>query len=71
MTVVLRPSHLNIEFRDGGESVEWNSTAGEVDWIEPTDRVHRAVNVGAETFEEVTTFFMDRPDADPQPEADS
>ena len=41
---------------------------GEVDWSEPSDRVHRAVNVGTEMFEEVVTFFLDRPDALPQPE---
>ena len=35
------------------------------------DRVHRAVNVGQEVFEEVVTFFLDRPDAVPQPEDDS
>jgi hypothetical protein len=30
--------------------------------------VHRAVNVGKEVFEEGVTFFLDRPDAVPQPE---
>ena len=44
---------------------------GEVDWSEPSDRVHRAVNVGKEVFEEVVTFFLDRPDAVPQPEDSS
>ena len=64
-------AHTNIEFRDGGETQLWKITVGEVDWIEPTDRVHRAVNVGKEIFEEVVTFFLDRPDAEPQPEDDS
>ncbi len=41
---------------------------GEVYWVEPSERVHRAVNVGKETFEEVITYFMDRPDAQPQVE---
>jgi len=41
---------------------------GEVDWSEPSDRVHRAVNVGREVFDEVVIFFLDRPDAVPQPE---
>jgi len=42
-------------------------------WIgwSPSDRVHRVVNVGEELFEEVVTFFLDRPDAVPQPEDDS
>jgi hypothetical protein len=29
------------------------------------------VNVGKEPFEEVVTFFLDRPDAVPQPQDDS
>ena len=36
-------------------------------WDEPTERIHRARNVGREIFEEVTVFFLDAPDADPQP----
>ena len=71
VTVVLSGDLLAIEFRDGGETLEWRMTVGEVDWIEPSDRVHRAVNVGKEPFEEVTTFFLDHPDADPQPEDSS
>jgi len=62
---------LNIEFRDGRETLPWKSTVGEVDWSEPSDPLHRAVNVGKEVFEEVVTFFLDRPDAVPQPEDDS
>ena len=68
VTVVLSGDLLKIEFREGKESLTWNVTAGEVDWSEPSDRVHRAVNVGKEVFEEVVTFFLDRPDAIPQPE---
>ena len=68
VTVVLSGDLLKIEFRDGGETLPWKITVGEVDWSEPTDRIHRAVNVGKEIFEEVVTFFLDRPDADPQPE---
>jgi quercetin dioxygenase-like cupin family protein len=71
LTVVLSGDLLNIEFRDGGETQPWKITVGEVDWVEPTDRLHRAVNVGNEVFEEVVTFFLDRPDAAPQPEEDS
>jgi len=67
VTVVLSGDRLDIEFRDGGETLSWNVTVGEVDWSEPSDRVHRAVNVGKEVFEEVVTFFLDRPDAEPQP----
>jgi len=68
VTVVLSGDLLHIEFRDGAEPVPWNVTPGEVLWVEPSDRVHRAVNVGKLPFEEVVTFFLDRPDAVPQPE---
>ena len=68
VTVVLSGDLLNIEFRDGGETQSWRVTVGEVDWSEPSDRLHRAVNVGQEVFEEVVTFFLDRSDAAPQPE---
>jgi hypothetical protein len=42
-------------------------------WINPgrAIRVHGAVNVGKEVFEEVVTFFLDRPDTVPQPEDNS
>jgi quercetin dioxygenase-like cupin family protein len=68
VSVVLSGDLLSIEFRDGGEPAAWRIVVGEVDWVEPSDRVHRAVNVGKEIFEEVVTFFLDRPDAAPQPE---
>jgi quercetin dioxygenase-like cupin family protein len=68
VSVVLHGDLLNIEFRDGGETQQCMVTVGEVEWVEPSDRVHRAVNVGKESFQEVVTFFLDRPDAEPQPE---
>src|ERR1700740_1222691 len=63
VTVVLSGDLLQIKFRDGAAPVPWKVTVGEVDWVEPSDRVHRAVNVGKEVFEEVVTFFLDRHDA--------
>lgn len=71
VTVVLRGDLLSIEFRDGGEALTWKVTPYEVDWVEPSDRVHRAVNVGKEPFEEIVTFFLDRPGAEPQPGEES
>jgi quercetin dioxygenase-like cupin family protein len=68
VTVVVSGDLLNIEFRDGGEPVTCRVTVGEVDWSEPSNRVHRAVNIGREVFEEVVTFFLDGADAVPQPE---
>ena len=43
--------------------------AGQVDWDELTDRIHRAVSVGEAPYEEITVF-LDRPDALPQPQPD-
>ena len=33
----------------------------------PTARVHRAVNVGKQPYEQVTIFLLDQPDAVAQP----
>jgi hypothetical protein len=67
VAVVLRGSRLAIEYRDGGERHEFDVVPGQVGWDEPTDLVHRGVNVGVEPYEEVTIFFLDSPDAVPQP----
>lgn len=67
ITVVVRGEALSIEYRDGRESDRVEVAAGQTDWDAPTDQVHRAVNVGRITYEEVTIFFLDRPDALPQP----
>ncbi len=67
VTVLLSGDALQIEFRDGGEPERFELAAGSVDWDEPTERLHRAVNVGEQAYEEVTVFFLDRPDAVPQP----
>ena len=69
VTVVLRGEALQLEFRDGGEPQRIPVAPGQVDWDEPTERVHRAVNVGPGPYEEVTTFFLDCPGAVPQPTA--
>ena len=67
VTVVLCGDMLAIEYRDGGQSQSLKITPGQVDWDEPTDRIHRAVNLGKQPYEEITIFFLDRPDAAPQP----
>jgi hypothetical protein len=66
-TVVVRGDRLALEFRDGGERVDFAVHPGQADWDAPEPRLHRAVNVGAETFEEVVTFFLEPGCADPQP----
>lgn len=69
VTVIVRAEALAIEYQDGGGTERFEVAAGQADWDEPTDRVHRAVNVGGGTYEEVTIFFLDRPTAVPQPNA--
>ena len=55
---------------DNGPTRRLSLRPGQVDCDEPTDRVHRAVNVGTASYEEVTVFFLDRDDAVPQPTAE-
>jgi quercetin dioxygenase-like cupin family protein len=59
LTVVLRGEALELEYRDTGERRRITVRPEQVDWDEPTDRVHRARNVGG-PYEEVTVFFRDR-----------
>jgi quercetin dioxygenase-like cupin family protein len=70
VTVVLAGEMLAIEAPDGEELGRFDVSPGEVGWDEPTERVHRGVNVGAVPYEEVTVFLLDRPDAVPQPPAE-
>jgi quercetin dioxygenase-like cupin family protein len=67
VTVVMNGEALAIEFGDGGKTERIEVTAGEVDWSEPSDRPHRAINTGRQAYEEITIFFLDRPDAVAQP----
>jgi quercetin dioxygenase-like cupin family protein len=67
IAVVWSGDVLSIEHRDGGDPLTVQITAGEVEWEEPTERVHRAVNVGRQPYEQVTVFLLDRPDAVLQP----
>jgi quercetin dioxygenase-like cupin family protein len=68
VTVVLRGDALAIELREGGEIQHIPLQPGQVGWDEPTAQVHRGVNVGKQLYEEVTVFFLDSPEAIPQPE---
>jgi quercetin dioxygenase-like cupin family protein len=67
VAVVLGGDLLLIEYRDGGESQSVEIKPGQVDWEEPSARVHRAVNIGKQMYEQVTVFLLDRPDAAAQP----
>ena len=67
VAVVMSGDVLSIEYRDGGESQRVEITPGQVEWEDPSIRVHRAVNVGKRPYEQVTVFLLDRPDAEAQP----
>ena len=67
VTVVLAGDRLAIEYRDGRPSHGVEVAPGQVDWDEPSGRIHRAVNTGRQAYEEVTVFFLDSQDAVPQP----
>ena len=67
VAVVLSGDVLSIEYLDGGETQRIEIAPGQVEWEEPSARVHRAVNVGQQPYEQVTVFLLGRPDAVPQP----
>jgi hypothetical protein len=69
ITVVLHGGALAIEFRDGRPKKHIKVTPGQVDWDEPGDRPHRAINIGDVPYEEITIFFLSQPDDVPQPDA--
>ena len=68
ISTIVRGDALRIEYRDGTDVEEFVVRPGQSGWDEPTSRVHRAVNSGQTTYEEVVVFFLDAPDAIPQPE---
>ena len=68
ITVVLSGDMLEIEYRDGGERERLSVKPGQVDWDEPTDRPHRALNTGS-AYEEATIFLRDREGVQHQPDA--
>jgi quercetin dioxygenase-like cupin family protein len=70
VTVVLRGDALAIQFRDGSDCEEFQVTPGQVDWDEPSERMHRGINVGRKQYEEIAVFFLDHPNAIAQPRAD-
>lgn len=67
VTVVMRGDAIEIQHYDGTPPECIPVTPGQVDWDEPYAPLHRGVNVGETVYEEITVFFLDRPDAIPQP----
>ncbi len=68
-SVIVRGDALAIEYRDGQTTERFTVSPGDADWDAPTDDVHRAVNVGTGTFEEVVVFFLESAGQDHQPVA--
>jgi hypothetical protein len=68
-TVVITGEALSIEYRDTGEIETFPVRPGMADWDAPQSRVHRGINAGGVTYEEVIVFFLPEPDVEPQPEA--
>jgi hypothetical protein len=69
VSVIFQGSALAIEYRDGSPHKHVTVTPGQVDWDEPGDRSHRAVNITEVPYEEITVFFLSHPDDIPQPDA--
>lgn len=67
VSVVMRGEAIAIEYRDGSPAKRIDIEPGQVDWDEPFEQIHRGVNIGRGTYEEITVFFLDHPDANPQP----
>ena len=67
VAVVVEGDVLEIEFRDSDERLRVEVYLGQTDWEQPSSRVHRAINVGQKTYQQITIFLLDRPDAIPQP----
>jgi hypothetical protein len=67
VTVVVSGDALTIEYRDGSPDERLSVRPGQVDWDEPTSRVHRGVNVGRGLYEEIAVFFLAQANAAAQP----
>ena len=60
---------MGVLFRDGRSIEHVKVTPGQVDWDEPSNTTHRAVNVGDVPYEEITVFLLTHADDVPQPDA--
>jgi hypothetical protein len=65
--VSYRGAVISLSCSFAGDSQRIEIVPGQVEGEESTDRVHRAVNVGEQTYEQVTVFLLHSPDAEPQP----
>jgi quercetin dioxygenase-like cupin family protein len=69
LSIVFTGEVLAIEFRDGSPCQHVRVAPGQVDWEEPSELIHRAINVGDKPYEEITVFFLDHPGDVAQPDA--
>lgn len=69
-SVLISGDALSIEYRDSGKVETFPVYPGLADWDEPEPKVHRSLNSGKSTYEEVVIFFLSQPDMEPQPEAE-
>jgi hypothetical protein len=67
-SVVVRGDELSIQMRDTGERITFAVHPGLAEWDQPQARVHRGVNTGTVSYEEVVIFFLSRSGMNPQPE---
>lgn len=67
-SVVVRGDEISIEMRETCERRTIAVHAGLAEWDEPQPRVHRGVNTGRSTYEEVVVFVLSPLGIDPQPE---
>lgn len=69
VTTVLHSDRLRIQYRHHpGGDIDVAVSPGLAEWSEPSDRVHRTVNIDSSICEEVAVFLLLNPVGDPQPE---
>ena len=66
-TVIVSGDKLAIEYWDDAEALEIRVEPGTTGWDEPENKVHRATNVGQESYIEVVSFYRANAEVVPQP----
>lgn len=69
LSVIVSGSQITIEYQASEETQVFPVHPGIAGWDAPDARVHRAINTGHETYEEVVTFYRNSPNIEPQPQA--
>ena len=66
-SVIIRGEQIAIEYFESAAVKNINVHPGLAEWDAPQAKLHRAVNVGKDTYEEVILFFITHPQMEPQP----